>query len=321
MIVLAIPLLLIHESAEEAMQFNLVNRTCPVCGDAGISKIFHEASINSQNLDQFAFASRKVPEYMHWRLLECQKCDVVYSDPAPDPESLLDLYAQASFDSGPEARYASRTYGRLIEPLLGRLTDRIGALDIGTGDGVFLKELMARGFTEIVGVEPSAAPIAVADALVRPLIRPMGFRTGLFSPQQFRLITCFQTIEHTSEPAILCREAYQLLKPGGIFFLVAHNRRALSARLLGMKSPIFDLEHLQLFSPASLQELLKNAGFGQIKVQSITNQYPLSYWTRLFPFPRLIKSPLSRILQRTGVGKIPLSLPVGNLAAWGVRLV
>ena len=37
---------------------------------------FAEAKFDLDVLDGFAFASRKLPEYMHWRLVECGRCDV-----------------------------------------------------------------------------------------------------------------------------------------------------------------------------------------------------------------------------------------------------
>ena len=50
-------------------------------------------------LERYAFASRKTPEYMHWRLSQCQRCDLLYVDPAPRSDDLAMLYRQADFDS------------------------------------------------------------------------------------------------------------------------------------------------------------------------------------------------------------------------------
>ncbi len=298
---------------------NLISRTCPVCGPEGEGHPFLGADVNVGVLDRFAFASRKAPEYMHWQLQECRRCDVLYADPAPDPDALLAAYREAAFDSGTEAGFAGRTYARLLGRVLPRLPDRAGAVDIGTGDGAFLRELLNLGFVDVVGVEPSAAPVAAADPLVRPLIRQVGFRPGLFDPERFRLVTCFQTIEHASDPLDLCREAFRVLKPGGAVVLVAHNRRALSARVLGRKSPIFDIEHLQLFSRASLRRLLAAAGFEGIDVRPIVNRYPLSYWLRLLPLPARLKRSVRRVLTRTPAGRVPLPLPAGNLVAVGFK--
>ena len=51
-----------------------------------------------------------------------------------------------------------RTYARLVRPILARLPDRQGALDIGAGDGALLQELLGLGFSDVCGAEPSAAP-------------------------------------------------------------------------------------------------------------------------------------------------------------------
>jgi len=138
------------------------------------------------------------------------------------------------------------------------------------------------------------------------------FREGLFEPESCSLITCFQTIEHVPDPLALCREAAKLLIPGGSLAIIAHNRNGLLNRLLGRKSPIFDIEHLQLFSPTSLKILLENAGLQNISIRPFRNTYPLAYWTRLFPFPAPLKPTILSLVQTT-IGSLPLAFPVGNL--------
>jgi SAM-dependent methyltransferase len=199
------------------------------------------------------------------------------------------------------------------------LPDRIRAVDVGTGDGVFLRELLAAGFREVAGIEPSAAPVTAAAAEIRPLIRQDIFRPDLFPAGSLSLITCFQTIEHLADPLAFCRNAGRALKPGGALFLIGHNRKALSARLLGRKSPIFDIEHLQLFSPASVRRLLNASGFDRVQVRTVYNRYPIRYWARLFPFPKGIKSQIIAALQSSGVGGWTLPLAAGNLAVFAFK--
>jgi SAM-dependent methyltransferase len=297
----------------------LVERSCPICGSSDASRIFAEATIDPSKLDQFAFASRKMPEYMHHRLVVCAACDLLYASPAPTAGDLDSAYDEAAFDSQEEARYASETYARLLEPILARLPSRRGALDVGTGDGAFLERLLATGFSDVAGVEPSAAPIAVAQPGVKPLIRHGVFRPGDFTSESLSLVTCFQTIEHLQDPLETCRQFHRLLRPGGAVLLIAHDRRALSARLLGRRSPIFDLEHLQLFSQLSARRLLEAAGFVDVEVRRVVNRYPLHYWVKLFPLPLAHKRPLIEALKTTGIGSVPIAIAAGNLAALGFR--
>jgi SAM-dependent methyltransferase len=294
-------------------------RTCPLCGSHDESDVFAPAEIDEARLDAFAYSSRKTPEYMHHRLISCPDCDLLYASPAPAAADLARSYREAAFDSSEEARCAARTYARLLSRILKHLPDREGALDIGAGDGTFLEELLALGFSGVAGVEPSEAPIASARADVRPLIRRGLFASKDFQEGAFRLVTSFQTLEHVDDPLGVCRDAYRLLKKDGAIFLICHDRRAWSARLLGLRSPIFDLEHLQLFSPASACALLERAGFAEVEVEAIRNRYPLHYWLRLLPLPRSWKVRVVAWAKASGPGSWPLSLPAGNLAAVGFK--
>jgi SAM-dependent methyltransferase len=145
------------------------------------------------------------------------------------------------------------------------------------------------------------------------------FGPDLHPEDSLSLVTCFQTIEHVPDPARLVRDAARMLKPGGILALVCHDRRAPVNRVLGLRSPIVDIEHLQLFSPASVTRLLEGAGLMEIGHRTIRNRDPLRYWARLLPLPTWSAELTERLLDRARVGDRPLSLPVGNLLAWGRR--
>lgn len=281
--------------------------------------LYAEARLDKARLDNFAYASRKNPEYMHHRLLQCKECDLIYASPVPDQAELESAYEVAAFDSQRESEYAAATYAKTLSPVVGLLPDRIAALDIGAGDGAFCSQLLKMGFENVVGLEPSMAPIEAAAPDIRHCLRQEMFTPGLFPASHFSLVCCFQTIEHVLTPLELCKEAARILKPGGVLCIVGHNRRAISCRILGRRSPIFDVEHLQLFSPVSISKLLSQAGLQSIETRTLWNTYPTSYWARLFPFPRVVKSSLIRALNASRIGNIPISLPAGNLVAWGTR--
>jgi SAM-dependent methyltransferase len=301
------------------MKIEWVPRCCPICGSTDESHVFSEADFDLDRLDDFAFASRKMPEYMHYRLIVCPICNLLYANPVPTLATIAKAYHEANFDSSIEAGCASRTYGTFLTEIIKRLPDQVGAIDIGTGDGVFLEQLLTYGFTDVVGVEPSKAPVAAAKEKIRPLIREGLFRAEDYESGSFSLVTCFQTLEHLYEPMDMCRNAYKILKKGGGVFFICHNRQSFSAKLLGTKSPIFDIEHLQLFSSKSVKYMLEKAGFVDVKIKTVFNRYPLHYWIKLFPLPMNLKHRIISIFKKTRIGDILLSIPAGNMAVIGYK--
>ena len=296
-----------------------ITRACPVCGSADESDVLCDALVNEAALGKFAFSSRKLPEYMHHRMVSCPTCDLLYANPAPAPGGLSQAYEDAAFDSSEEAHFAARTYAELLPGIGARIPERRGTLDIGTGDGAFLEELLAAGYRDVAGVEPSRAPIAAARSDVKPLIRQGLFRAGDYQPNSHNLVTCFQTIEHLWDPAPVLKSIHGLLRPGGAVYLVCHNRRSMSARLLGLKSPIFDIEHMQLFSPDSARHLLQRNGFTNVEVWPILNRYPVHYWLKLLPLGSRVKPHVINVARRWPMSRVSVPLPAGNLAVVGYK--
>lgn len=306
-------------TATEPAPLELVDRVCTICGTAEHATVLYEARYDASKLDAYAFSSRKIPEYMHFRLLRCGRCDLVYASPAPDPKRITREYEEAAYDSGVEATFAARTYAKTLRTVVHRLPDKQGALDVGTGNGTFLKELLDLGFTGVRGVEPSKAPVAAAAPEVRDLIRLGAFAASDFEPASFSLVSCFQTLEHLYDPGAFVRDAMALVKPGGAVFVVDHDIRAPLNRALAERSPIFDIEHLQLFSKASLKNLLEGAGLVDVSVKAISNTYPLRYWLRLFPLGNGPKRSLTGALESIGLADVPMAMPVGNMAGFGFK--
>lgn len=251
-------------------------------------------------------------------LVRCSSCSLVYADRPPSVNDLAQAYHSADYDSSEEADDAAAAYARAIEPVLRRLPQRDRALEIGTGTGIFLEHLQRAGFRETLGVEPSAAAIAAAPAHRRDWIREAMFEPDDYAPQSFDLICCFMTMEHVRDPLPLARASASLLRPGGAFVTVTHDWQAPVNRLLGKRSPIIDIEHLQLFSRDSLQRMFAEAGYQDFGVSPFVNRYAIRYWARLAPLPGTVKRATLRALAG-GLGSPKLGVNVGNLIAHGFR--
>jgi SAM-dependent methyltransferase len=295
-------------------------RSCPVCGaPPEAATLFLEENIDESKLSGFSYASRKAPEYMCHRLVRCGACDLVYVATPPAQEELAEAYHQAEYDSSEEANDAAAAYIRAMRPILDRLPQRISAMEIGAGTGVLLELLHGEGFTDLTGVEPSSAAIEAAPPHRRAWLKEGIFREEDFAPESFDLICCFMTLEHVRDPLATAASAQRLLKPGGAFVTVTHDYHSLVNRLLGKKSPIIDIEHMQLFSDRSIRVLLERAGLAEVSARPFFNTYSIRYWTRLAPLPAGLKGLAEKTFEATGLERLKLSVNVGNTMAASFR--
>lgn len=283
---------------------------CPVCDTEGNAAELYPANFDPEAFNPTIFSARRLPDRLHYRLVRCAGCGLVRSDPVADAQVLAQLYAHSSFDYGSEVENIRRTYGRYLARLKG---PKGALLEVGCGNGFFLEEALAQGYAEVWGVEPSQLAVAQAPPRVQAHIRCDILRPGLFAPGSFDVICMFQVFDHLPDPGSLLPECLQLLKPGGRLLLLNHNIAAWSARLLGEKSPIVDIEHTCLYSPATLGRLVERFGFRVERTGTVFNDYSLYYLSRLLPLPAGLKQRLLAWLEGHALGRLCLRVPLGNL--------
>lgn len=296
----------------------LSNRHCPVCNatDENAS-LFLEENIDKQKISSFSFASRKEPEFMCHQLMHCNICDLIYVNRPPEQNELTEAYKCAEYDSSNEANDAANSYIEAMQNNLLRLPQKISVLEIGSGTGALLELLKNQGFIDVIGVEPSAAAINAAPVHRRNWLRQGIFSESDFKPASFDLICCFMTLEHVRDPMVIANAAKRLLRPGGAFITVTHDYRGLINRILGKRSPIIDIEHMQLFSHNSIKELFQRNNFECIEIKTFYNRYPLRYWLRLLPINIKIKKFLISVFDALGCADMKIKFNVGNIIAVG----
>jgi SAM-dependent methyltransferase len=299
---------------------SMQQRDCPVCcTPAAAAELFLEQSLDEGRLTKDSFASRKTPEFMSYRLVKCPTCSAVFASRAPGAQALANAYHEADYSTAEEADMAAQVYRSALAPSLVKLPGRGVAVEVGTGTGVFLRHLRDLGFQEQVGIEPSPAAIAAAADDVKGCIREGIFTGDEFAPGSVSMICCFMTLEHVHDPKDFIEAAFRMLEPGGMVALVTHDYTAWINRMLGRRSPIIDIEHLQLFNPPSLTRLLVDAGYAVEHLRPIRNVYPVSYWMSLLPLPGWAKGAAISAMRRVGLAQWRLGLNVGNLLTVGQK--
>lgn len=287
---------------------------CAICGIKGGATELYEANLTLEAFTPDVFSARRLPDRVHYRMVRCNTCALIRSDPVADAQFLAQLYAQSSFDYDSEVSNLKRTYGRYLAKVTPHLPSaRRSLLEIGCGNGFFLEEALSHGYKDVWGVEPSTAAVRLASPAVRDRIVCDVMHPGLFEPELFDVICLFQVFDHISEPTALLDICRGLLKPNGLMLFLNHNVDSLSFRLLGNRSPIVDIEHTYLYSPRTMTTLLGRHGFTVCDQGRVFNRYSMRYLSQLLPAPKRLKGFMLDASQRSRFGRVSLSVPLGNL--------
>jgi SAM-dependent methyltransferase len=291
---------------------------CAICGTLGNADELYPPTYDDAAFNERIFSARRIPDTIHYRMVRCRTCGLVRSDPSADQASLSDLYERSSFDYAAEVPNLRRTYGRYLARAKRRSRGR-SLLEIGCGSGFMLEEALAMGYEIVRGVEPSHKAIAAAPPSIRNHIVPDIIKPGLFEGGEFDTVCMFQVFDHLPEPAVVLDQVRDLLSPGGALLCFNHNVESLSARFLGERSPIVDIEHCYLYSIETMKRLMRAHGFNVVEAGAAANTLSLRHFLHLVPSPASLKRRLLNVADSARIGRLPLRLRLGNLYAIGQR--
>jgi SAM-dependent methyltransferase len=300
-------------SAANSQPDRLVETRCAICGTVGNASELYPATLGSDAFTPTIFSARRLPDRIHHRMVTCNRCRLVRADPVLDGKDSELLYQESTFDYGEELEGLRVTYGETLDRLVHYVPKRDGLVDIGCGNGFVLEVAQERGWSNVRGVEPSADAIAHAAPTVRDSIVADIMRPGILDKEAFDAVTLFQVLDHMPDPLELLTQVRATLRPGGVVMAFNHNVTAWSARLLGERSPIIDVEHTYLYDPQTSRALFTRAGFDVIEVGSVRNTYSLAYLLHLVPIPRATKEAILRRVQGNRLARRQVTVPLGNL--------
>lgn len=290
---------------------------CIICKTQGNARVLYEADFGRETNLEESFSARHVFEAgkkANYRTVRCLSCGLVRSDPIFDSEQIIKLYESSEMRYQADSDDIGRTYAHYLRRAMVFTQHHDMLLDIGCGDGFFLEEALKYGFKDAIGVEPSQPVYNAAKPELQKKIICDLFRAELFKPNMFDTVTLFQTVEHIIDPRAAVADIFHVLKPGGVFLAINHNVEALSAKILGRRSPIFEIVHINLFNPQTMSVLLRKHGFEILQTKRVWNSYRLRYWLNYAPLSAGLKRGLQKILKFLRLADIHIPLPAGNMA-------
>jgi 2-polyprenyl-3-methyl-5-hydroxy-6-metoxy-1,4-benzoquinol methylase len=246
---------------------------CPVCGSP---KRHH-------------FLSR-----MALDIYRCEKCTHRYLNPRVtfsavgeiyrDDKTAADIYTQPLQVEIDEIKYQ---YGLdLIEQL--HPPDRNKIMDIGCGAGVFLKMAELNGWKHCIGIDINERysdfyrPTQGVQYLNSSFERMDPSKIG----QNYDVISMWSVLEHLYDLQYILGRIGEMLKPGGLLFILVPNVESLATRLMRERSPTFNWKHVSHFSPNSLRHLMEKHGLECVHFETVISEIDniKSYMSGEYPY-------------------------------------
>ncbi len=227
---------------------------CPLCGGGPIRPLYDRLE-DGIGLDR------------------CLSCGLRTVRPYPSAAQVAALYTADYFRSPQPQRLGYEDYGALRPALeatfrrnllvLRRHAPPGRLLDVGCAEGTFLALAAREAGYEVSGVEISAEAAARARAASGAPVHA-GTLADLPRPERpYDVVTLWDVLEHTTDPAEVLARVAGVLRPGGILALTVPDPDGLAGRAMGRWWFGYAKvrEHPVFFRRATLRAALVRAGF------------------------------------------------------------
>jgi SAM-dependent methyltransferase len=288
---------------------------CNLCG-ADDTSVRYPCTVRQGDSDDWrAFRCTHSGYGRHYTIVQCRRCGLVYADPRPDGQDIVETYQAVE-----DPLYIEEREGRVLtferhlrplEKLTGSPSGR-PLLDVGCYTGVFVEIAGQHGW-DAWGLEPSRWGVEQAQARGLHVVQGM-LETADLPEACFDVVTMWDVIEHLADPRSAVEHIYRLLRPGGV--LVAHtiDIDSLFARVMGARWPWLMEMHLYYFSRRTLRAMLEQCGFEVLSDRPQGRYLRLGYlMNRVGALMPLVGRPAEWLVTKLGLRGLAVSVNTGDL--------
>tara|TARA_A100001015_G_scaffold259992_1_gene304349 strand:+ start:792 stop:1778 length:987 start_codon:yes stop_codon:yes gene_type:complete len=211
-----------------------------------------------------------------FQYVKCSNCSHIYLRNQIKKKILLDLYSKSKTDRVSRERkkfsdldiYWQNLYFKYSN-IINTLKPKGKFLDIGCGDGAFLKFMKNNFNYELFGTEFSSdTKMKLKKLLGKNFFYQKEIEDLKIPNSYFDIISLIGVLEHLSDPGKMFKSLNKYLKKDGIIFILIPNIESYAFSILKDKTPALNPRaHLNFFNPKSLEKIAKKNNF------KIINQY------------------------------------------------
>lgn len=259
-------------------------RVCEICGDTARIALY----------TQHFIAPSISGNHQGYTVVCCDRCGFTFADNIPNQTFFDSYYSNERFFQNNE-KTARSTHGEVdrrvrfsLDMVVSNTSKSQRILDIGCYDGELLSGLKKRGYKKIVGLEPSGEAVALAKKKYGvDIIQGSLFDTPDLGTFDYIVIT--HVLEHIERLRDFLFILHRYLKPNGKIYIEVPNAKKYvfytqSTKKKNVEEPFFQfsLEHINYFTPLSLQQLLVRTGYKKVHMLQYTSSMPVisSVWNR-----------------------------------------
>ena len=242
-------------------------RPCPVCGKEEVEILHHQKFVLPED--------HPLPK--DFDVVACPDCGFTYADTIGSTADYDDYYSRFSKYEDQETSTGGGGNKKDLERLeqtadaiAAQMTNRLAKIvDIGCANGGLLGSLKARGFTDLLGIDPSLACVKNTRQIYDiPALQ--GWLNAL--PHESLgadLVIVSHVFEHVLDLKKAVLKVAEVLSANGIFYIEVPDA-ARYAECLVAPFQDFNIEHINHFSASSLINLLSACGFEPLLVDTKT---------------------------------------------------
>ena len=249
------------DSLQQAGGVEMIYVSCPLCGGDNPQTLYEPWNTTVDPRTVLS-ASGGVRGTQH--IVKCIHCGLIYVNPRPRPEVVIESYASAQDEIYIGASATREATFRRCVRIVETYAARGKLLDVGCAAGFFVKAACDAGW-DAMGVEPCRWLADYGLTKSGVTIIPSTLAEAHFPDESFDVVTMWDVLEHVPDPLAELREVFRILRPGGLLLVNFPDIGTWLARLTGKNWWFLLSVHLTYFAKDALKEMLVKAGFAELR--------------------------------------------------------